>query len=92
VGLRLLGKKSNRDMLGARVEVVVNPKRVLWRRVRTDGSYCSSQDPRVLVGINTSERVEAVRVHWPDGSLEEWKLQPINRYLTLKQGTSTVKK
>jgi hypothetical protein len=92
LGLRLLGKMSSRDMLGAKLEVVVNPKRVLWRRLRTDGSYCSSQDPRVLVGINTSERVEAVRVHWPDGSLEEWKSQPIDRYLTLKQGTSTVKK
>jgi hypothetical protein len=92
LGLRLLGRTSNRDMLGAKVEVVVNPKRVLSRRVRTDGSYCSSQDPRVLVGINTSERVEAVRVRWPDGSLEEWKSPPINRYLTLKQGVSTGKK
>jgi hypothetical protein len=92
LGLRLLGKISNRDMLGAKVEVVVNPKRVLSRRSRTDGSYCSSQDPRVLVGINTSERVEAVRVRWPDGSLEEWKSPPINRYLILKQGTSTGKK
>jgi hypothetical protein len=92
LGLRLLGKMANRDMLGAKVEIVVNPKRVLSRRVRTDGSYCSSQDPRVLVGINTSERVEAVRVRWPDGSLEEWKSPPINRYLILKQGTSTGKK
>jgi hypothetical protein len=92
LGLRLLGKSVNRDMLGARVEVVVTPKQILLRRVRTDGSYCSSQDPRVLVGLGSAERVEAVRVRWPDGSVEEWKAPPINRYLTLKEGTSAGKK
>jgi len=92
LGLRFLGKRISRDMLGASVEVVVTPKQVLWRRARTDGSYCSSQDPRVLVGIGSAERVEAVRVHWPDGSVEEWKNPPINRYLTLKEGTSLGKR
>jgi hypothetical protein len=82
----------SRDMLGASVEVVVTPKQVLFRRARTDGSYCSSQDPRVLVGIGSAERVEAVRVRWPDGNIEEWKSPPINRYLTLKEGTSSGKK
>ena len=92
MGLRLIGKKTKRDMLGAKVEVIVTPQRKLWRRARTDGSYCSSQDPRVLVGIGSSDRVEAVRVRWPDGRLEEWKSPPINRYLTLEEGASTGKK
>jgi hypothetical protein len=92
LGLRLLGKKANRDMLGARVEVAVAPKQVLLRRARTDGSYCSSQDPRVLVGLGQTARVESVRVRWPDGDVEEWKNPPINRYLTLRQGTSPGKK
>jgi hypothetical protein len=92
LGLRLLGKSANRDMLGADVEVVVTRRQVLWRRARTDGSYCSSQDPRVLVGIGSSERVDAVRIHWPDGTVEEWKNPPINRYLTLKEGASAEKK
>lgn len=92
LGLRLLGKRTSRDMLGASVEVIVTPKQVLWRRARTDGSYLSSQDPRVLVGIGSAERVEAVRVRWPDGGVEEWKTPAINRYLTLKEGTSSGKK
>jgi hypothetical protein len=92
LGLRLLGKSANRDMLGADVEVVVTRRQVLWRRARTDGSYCSSQDPRVLVGIGSSERVDAVRIHWPDGTVEEWKNPPINRYLTVKEGASAEKK
>ncbi|HJU54021.1 MAG TPA: CRTAC1 family protein, partial [Pyrinomonadaceae bacterium] len=67
LGLRLTGKRADRDMLGATVEVVVTPKQVLHRRARTDGSYLTSQDPRVLVGLGTAERVAAVRVRWPGG-------------------------
>ena len=92
LGLRLIGRKANRDMLGARVEVVVAPKQVLLRRARTDGSYLSSQDPRVLVGLGAAQRVQAVRVRWPDGVTEEWKDLPADRYLTLKEGTSAAKK
>jgi hypothetical protein len=92
LGLRLLGKKATRDMLGAKVEIVVTVMQVLRRRARTDGSYCSSQDPRIIAGLGKAERVESVRVRWPDGSLEEWKNPPINRYLTLKEGTSSGKK
>ncbi|HEX8139611.1 MAG TPA: CRTAC1 family protein [Pyrinomonadaceae bacterium] len=92
LGLRLTGKRLGRDMLGASVWVVVTQKQTLLRRARTDGSYLSSQDPRVLVGLGSAERVEAVRVRWPNGTVEEWKAPPIDRYLTLKEGTSAEKK
>jgi hypothetical protein len=88
LGLRLVGDKVNRDMLGARVEIRITKLNTLWRRVRTDGGYCSSQDPRVLAGLGNSDHVEAVRVHWPSGKFEEWRDPPINRYLTLKEGSS----
>jgi hypothetical protein len=88
LGLRLVGKSVNRDMLGASVEIVVTPKQVLYRRARTDGSYLSSQDPRVLVGLGTISRVASVRIRWPGGSVEEWKDLAADRYLTLKEGTS----
>ena len=90
LGLRLLGK-NGRDMLGARVEVVVRKDQVLWRRARTDGSYLSANDPRVLVGIGSATRVEVVHVHWPDGSVEAWKDLPVNQYSVLKQGTQSKK-
>lgn len=88
LGLRLVGDKFNRDMLGARVEIRVAKDNTLWRRVRTDGGYCSAHDPRVLAGLGKSNRVEAVRVHWPSGKIEEWKDPPIDRYVTLKEGAS----
>jgi len=85
LGLRLVGK-SGRDMLGGLVEVVVTENSVRRRRVRTDGSYLSGNDPRVLVGIGQSLKVKAVRVRWPGGTVEEWKDVAVDQYTTLKEG------
>jgi hypothetical protein len=85
LGLRMVGGKHNRDMLGARVEVVTGKSMSLWRRARTDGSYLSSMDPRVLVGLGDAQSVEVVRVFWPSGAIDEWRNPLINRYVTLKE-------
>ena len=74
-------------MLGARVAVLPFRGPALWRRVRTDGSYASASDPRVLVGLGQATQVEAVRVLWPDGGAEEWKQIPIDTYSTLRHGS-----
>jgi len=92
LGLRLVSQRTGRDMLGARLEIVISKNNVLWRRARTDGSYLSANDPRVLAGLGTAVNVEAVRVHWPDGSVAEWKDPLIDRYTTWQQGTAPKKK
>jgi enediyne biosynthesis protein E4 len=86
LGLRLTGI-GGRDMLGARVSVVRGTGPTLWRRARSDGSYASANDPRVLVGLGTSDSPVTVRVQWPDGKMEEWANQSIDRWTTLKQGS-----
>jgi enediyne biosynthesis protein E4 len=86
IGLRLVGKQTARDMLGARVGIVREDGSVLWRRARSDGSYASANDPRVVVGLGTSARAARVRVRWPDGTMEEWSAPAIDRYTTLKEG------
>src|SRR6185369_12153036 len=48
LGLRVVGQ-NGRDLLGTQVAIVSGKDRVLKRRVRTDGSYLSANDPRVLV-------------------------------------------
>jgi len=65
--------------------VVVTKTQTLRRRARTDGSYLSANDPRVLVGLGNATRVEVVRVRWPDGSVTELKSPPVDRYTTINQ-------
>jgi hypothetical protein len=88
IGLRLVGRDGKRDALGARVIVHGAGGRALWRRVRSDGSYASANDPRVLVGLGESTAPVGVRVIWPSGQTEEWASVPIDRYTTLQQGDS----
>ena len=88
VGLRLVGDRQKRDMLGARVEIERADGSRLWRRARSDGSYASANDPRVLVGLGTSAEPVRVRVQWPDGRTEEWASVATNRWTTLTQGSA----
>jgi enediyne biosynthesis protein E4 len=85
LGLHLVGKGGGRDMFGTKAEIVMSNKRILRRRVRTDGSYLSANDARVLVGLGNGAHVDVVRLSWPDGSVSEWRNPPLNRYSTWQQ-------
>jgi hypothetical protein len=87
LGLRLVGAVNKRDLLGARVSIVRANGSTLVRRARADGSYASSNDPRVLVGLGSATEQLRVRVQWPDGTAEEWADIQIDRYTTVVQGT-----
>jgi enediyne biosynthesis protein E4 len=79
---------QGRDMLGARVAIVLDNGTTLWRRARSDGSYASANDPRVLAGLGQSTHVAKIRVVWPGGTTEEWTNVPVDRYTTLAEGSS----
>ncbi len=91
LGLRLLDR-SNRDAIGASVRVTGTSGRRFWRRVHTDGSYASANDPRVLVGLGNETEVRAVRVYWPSGRIEEWLNLPIGEYTLLREGSGALTK
>ena len=92
LGLRLVGAMEGpepvqgRDMLGARVAVIRDREPTRWRRVRSDGSYASANDPRVLVGLGESSEAPDVQVRWPSGRTELWNDVGIDRYVTLIEG------
>ena len=87
LGLRLVGGSPPRDMLGARLGVFRAGGPPLWRRARTDGSYASAHDPRVLVGLGSAASAERVQVVWPSGRVEEWTDVAADQWLTLAEGT-----
>jgi len=96
IGLRLVAGEAGQDMLGALVEARRSDGRILVRRSHTDGSYLSSSDPRVLLGLGMAATVEAeaqvgkaiesVRVTWPDGTSESWQSLEVGAYTSLRQG------
>jgi hypothetical protein len=87
LGMRLVDADGRRDQIGAMVGLKRKGLPTLWRRVRTDGSYCSAGDPRVLFGLGEGADVEKVEIIWPDGKKEEW-LKPIPMmYTTIRKGS-----
>jgi hypothetical protein len=87
LGLRLVTAQK-RDALGARVVVTRQSGPALVRRARSDGSYASANDPRVLVGLGASATPVKVQVMWPDGRTEEQSNVSIDRWTTLTEGTA----
>jgi len=87
LGLRLLDPSGKYDMLNARVEIELADGPAIRRTVHVAGSYCSSSDPRVLVGLGRGATFRAVRVRWPDGRSESWSDVPLGRYTSLLKGT-----
>jgi hypothetical protein len=90
IGLRLLAGK--RDAQGARVEIRRKGAPALWRRVRTDGSYLSANDPRILAGLGKAAEIEAVTVYWPDGLVESFPVPALKSYTTLRRGSGRERK
>jgi enediyne biosynthesis protein E4 len=91
IGFRMVGEKYHRDMLGTRVAVFRRNASTLWRRVHSDGSYCSSSDPRILFGLGDAPEITKVQAHWVSGRVEEWTGLPLGKYTTLREGSGTVK-
>jgi len=81
VGLQLVGAKSNRDAIGAKLTLhIANRKLVRW--VSSGSSYLSSHDKRVVFGLGplpASRRVE-VEIVWPNGGAQIATGLQINRY------------
>lgn len=74
-----IGAKARLEAAG-----VPNP----WRSVRTDGSYASAQDPRLLFGRGDAAAPVAVVVVWSDGATERHGPLATNRYHLLRQGAA----
>ncbi len=87
LGLRFVQSEGGLDVVGVRVAVSLPDGRTLWRRTRRDGSYCSSNDPRLVVGLGATPQAESVRAIWPDGLSEQWPSPAVDAYTTLVRGS-----
>ena len=89
VTLKLVGVRSNRDAIGARVHAVSGEAQQ-WQEVRGGGSYLSQNDFRVHFGLGSATRVDRVDVRWPNGLEESWENLGVDRFHTLKEGGGRV--
>ena len=84
--LRLVGRQSNRDAVGAKVVVIAGGRRRVAQRVG-GGSYQSASDPRLHFGLGTADRIEAIEVTWPSGKVDRHSLVAADTSYVLDEGT-----
>jgi len=86
--VRLVGTKSNRSAIGARV-LVRYGKKIQAQTVLSQASYLSSNDPRLHFGLG-ADAVADLEIHWPNGLLEKLKNIPANQLITVQEGAGIV--
>ena len=67
--VQLVGTRSNRSAIGARVTVHLAGRRLV-DEVRSGGSFCSQNDLRIHVGLGARSRADRVEVAWPSGATD----------------------
>jgi len=87
LGVKLVGKKSNPDAVGARITYQAGD----LKRSRTKvggGSFLSSHDPRIVLGIGKRPKIDWLEIKWPQpsGAIERFTELPIDRYITIVEG------
>jgi hypothetical protein len=76
--VKLVGTKSNRDAIGARVTVKAAGQSAV-EEIRSGGSYLSQSDLRAHLGLGPAARVDALEITWPSGGTERVdSLDPIS--------------
>jgi len=91
--LRLVGSRSNRSAIGARVTVTTASMKQM-DEVRGGGSYLSTSDPRLHFGLGADAVMKSVEIQWPSGLRENLANVAADAIYTIVEGqgiTATLK-
>ncbi len=89
--VKLIGTKSNRSAIGARVQVK-SSQHQQTQEVTSQSSYYSHNDLRLHFGLGPSAKPVQLEIRWPNGETETVKDIPVNQIVKIKEGSGVVKK
>lgn len=79
IGLKLIGTRSNRGAIGAKVTLAACGRRQT-EEVRNGGSYLSRNDPRVHFGLGSCGKIDQLTIRWPSGTIQQLKDAKLDSY------------
>jgi tetratricopeptide (TPR) repeat protein len=86
--IRLIGVRSNRDGLGAKIKLTTAAGAVQFNHATTSVGYASSSDSRVHFGLGKERAVRSLEVRWPSGTRQALREVMADRMLTIKEGSA----
>ena len=87
----LIGTKSNRDGVGARVKVTAGDL-VLYDQRKGGMSYQSAQDPRLHFGLGQGSNVDLIEILWPSGSTTKLANIKADQIIAVKEAVGIVER
>jgi hypothetical protein len=86
--VKLIGTKSNRSGIGARVLVRYGDRRQV-QEVMSQSSFFSCNDSRLHFGLGEAIAAD-VTVHWPNGTMEKYPAMKCDQLITIREGRGVV--
>jgi hypothetical protein len=86
--LKLVGRKSNRDGRGARVEATAGDLRQFVEAISHSG-YLSQCDPRPHLGLGQRTQVDRLTIRWPSGIVQTLENVKADQILTVTEPSET---
>ena len=83
--VRLVGRKSNRDGIGARLRLVMKDGSEQYGMATTTGSYCSANDKRVHFGLGGATGASRLEIVWPGGATQVLENVAADQILTVRE-------
>ena len=85
LGVHLIGTKSNRDGIGAKLKLVAG-NLVSYDQQKGGMSFCSAQDPRIYFGLGSRARIETLEIEWPSGVKDVVRNLAADQIITIEEG------
>jgi hypothetical protein len=85
VNFKLVGTKSNRDAMGARIKITAGGINQI-REIAGGGSYLSQSDLRANFGLADATIISTVEVTWPSGAHQTFQNVPADRFYQITEG------
>jgi enediyne biosynthesis protein E4 len=86
LALRLIGVKSNRDGIGAKIKLLTADGNVRFNHVTTSVGYASSSDVRAHFGLGREKMVKLIEIRWPSGVVDALRDVTGDRIMTVREG------
>ena len=87
LAIKLIGVKSNRDGIGAKLKLTDEAGKVQFNHVTTSVGYASASSGVVHFGLGKATKVKELEIRWPNGAVQRLKEVAIDRRLAITEKT-----
>ncbi|MCZ6675678.1 MAG: CRTAC1 family protein [Candidatus Poribacteria bacterium] len=85
IKLRLIGRESNRNGIGARI-TIKSESGIQTRTLKSGASYCSQSELAAIFGVGNDTRIDAIAIYWPSGAVDRLVNVKPNQLIIIEEG------